>query len=66
MRYDAYITVYDVFDQVHITYRVWRAGDTKEDRHVDVLNHTVTVAGTGRTEPSAWLLDALVAAAETL
>lgn len=66
MRYEAYLSAFDVFDQIHITFRVWTSGDTEQERRVYDLQRTLTVAGTGRTDPAAWLLDALVAAAETL
>lgn len=66
MRYDAHISVYDVLDEVWIAYTVVETSNELPPTSRQVLKGTVQQRGEGHSDPSRWLLDALVAAAETL
>jgi hypothetical protein len=66
MRYEARIVTYDVMDRIAISMTVRQSTDAPEHGQQTVYHKVTTVPGTGENDPRAWLLEALVAAAETL
>ena len=66
MRYEATITAYDCLDKVTVAYTLRERPDNPEEPTLTVLRGSQTVQGEGQSEPARWLLDALVAAIETL
>lgn len=61
----AQITMYDLFDHVFVTARVWRDEDDY-DAGEPAREFTCTFKGIGETDRARWLRDGLVALAETL
>lgn len=66
MWYSATINAYDVMGQIHITASVRVAPSAGEQLERLELLASTTVSGTGETNPSRWLEDALVGLLESL
>lgn len=66
MRYEARLTAYDLFDQVQVSARVWDSEQGTVAAGEADLTVSTRYAGQGEADPARWLLEALVALAETL
>lgn len=66
MRYEARVVIYDVMDRVAISMTVKQSTDNPDHGQQTVYHKVTTVPGSGEDSPERWLLDALIAAAETL
>jgi len=66
MRYEARITAYDMLDQICVAIVLVALYDDPLSTPEVVLKRVSSLQGSGESEPTEWIRDALVAALETL
>lgn len=66
MRYEVRLSAYDVMDQIWVSLTLHSQQDVAEGIGSALVHVSTSVAGTGETDPHAWIRDALVAALEAI
>lgn len=66
MRYEVRITAYDMFDQIHISWRLWETDTTGFHPPELVTTGVDCLAGEGESDPHRWLRNIAIALAESL
>ena len=66
MRYEARVTVYDMFEQVCVSARIWESSPYIDEQPGEVHEVVGYLRGEGEEDPHAWLQDALVGLIELL
>lgn len=66
MRYEVRVTAYDMFDQVHISWRIWETDNMGFGSMELVTQGTDVLQGEGESDPHRWLRNIAIGLAESL